>query len=75
MVKSKNFVNIIRFWSINNETHKPWLQQDVMILQSDSLKRNDLISITNSDYNEAQKSKDDLENLQRSDKKLREKFK
>jgi hypothetical protein len=43
-------------------------------LPSDSVKREDLIALTQEDFITAQKSKDDLENMQRNDKKLREKY-
>jgi hypothetical protein len=42
------------------------------MIPSDSSLREDLKLISNGDYTNAQKFKDDYENLQRNDKKLRE---
>ena len=43
-----------------------------MTLQSDSSKRGDIAAIKIKDYEEAEKVKNQLEELQRHDKKLRE---
>jgi hypothetical protein len=60
-----------RFWSYDDD-YLEWTQGDVgHILPSDSTKRSDLQSIKNDDYDNAQKYKDELENLQRKDKKIR----
>jgi hypothetical protein len=45
------------------------------ILPSDSVKREDLQALKQDDFVTAQKFKDDFENVQRNDKKLREKNK
>jgi hypothetical protein len=63
-----------RYWSIDDE-YKDWTQKDINCLPSDSVKREDLIALSNEDFTHAQKSKDATEAIQRNDKKLREKNK
>ena len=43
-------------------------------MESDSSKRIDLISLAKGDFDEAQKNKDKLEQLQRDDAKKREEY-
>lgn len=49
-----------------------WNQNNLNLLDSDSIKRSDLQSLLNLDYEKAQIFKDELENNQRKDKKIRE---
>jgi hypothetical protein len=58
-------------WTYTDE-YKPWSQENMFILPSDSSKRKDLNALIELDYENAQKYKDEIENLQRKDKKLRE---
>ncbi len=63
---------MFRFWSYDDD-YLEWSQGDVgYILPSDSFKRNDLQSIKSDEFDIAQKYKDELENTQRKDRKLRE---
>jgi hypothetical protein len=67
------YVDGKKFWSHDDE-YNEWRQDGFdIVLQSDSSKRDDLIGIINNDFENAQKFKEELENLQRKDKKLREK--
>jgi hypothetical protein len=72
--KVNNFKIIFRYWSYDDE-YIEWTQKDLECLESDSLKRQDLQALKEDDHVSAQKFKDDLENVQRNDKKLREKEK
>ena len=65
---------ICRFWSIDDD-YKEWTQTNLNCLPSDSIKREDLISLAKEEYVSAQKFKDGSEAIQRNDKKLREKNK
>jgi hypothetical protein len=66
------YLFIIRFWSYDDD-YLEWSHGDVgYILPSDSFKRNDLQSIKSDDFDIAQKYKDELENMQRKDRKLRD---
>lgn len=49
-----------------------WSQEGLNILESDSTKRKDLECVKNLEYEQAQIHKDEYENNQRKDKKLRE---
>jgi hypothetical protein len=61
-----------RLWSYN-DNYLEWSQDEVgHVPPSDSTKRIDLQSIKNEDFDNAQKYKEELENLQRKDKKLRQ---
>jgi hypothetical protein len=61
-----------KYWS-QEEEYDEWTQTGFdVLLPSDSLKRGDLQALLTNDYDNAQKYKEDLENLQRSDKKLRQ---
>jgi hypothetical protein len=68
------FLTKFRFWSFDDE-YTPWDQDNLYLVPSESSIRVDLKAIESGDYNLAQKSKDDYENLQRADKKIREKKK
>ena len=62
-----------QYWSVFDEEPK-WTQDNIgFIMESDCTKRPDLIALKKEDYDEAQKNKDKLENIQRNDAKLREK--
>lgn len=60
------------YWKIDEPSDKDreW-SDNIEKLPSDSTKREDAIYIKAGDYEKAQKEKDNLENLQRQDKKLR----
>ena len=59
------------YWSIFDEKRE-WIQDGLNLLPSDSMKREDLNAVINNDYDLAQKEKERLEELQRSDQKKRE---
>lgn len=65
---------LIRYWSYDDE-YCEWTQEGIESLPSDSVNRQDLKSLKEDDYLNAQKFKDELENEQRYDKQLREKNK
>lgn len=58
-------------WSYD-DTFEEWTQEGLNLLPSDSSKRADLNALKLVDYEKAQIYKDELENLQRKDKKNRE---
>lgn len=58
-------------WSYE-DTFEDWTQEGIYTLPSDSSRRLDLYSLKSLDYEKAQVYKDELENLQRKDKKNRE---
>ena len=63
-----------QYWSIFDENYN-WTQDNIgFILESDSSKRIDLISLAKGDFDEAQQNKDKLEQLQRDDAKKREEY-
>ena len=62
------------YWSIFDEKRE-WIQDGLNLLPSDSMKREDLNAVINNDYDLAQKEKERLEELQRSDQKKREEWK
>jgi hypothetical protein len=69
--KSKTYLIIHRLWSVDSEYGK-WSQDDMFVVPSDSTLRTDLGAIISNDFVTGQKFKDDYENVQRKDKKLRE---
>lgn len=58
-------------WSYEDFSEE-WTQEGLYLLPSDSSKRNDLDALKNLEYEKAQIYKDELENIQRKDKKARE---
>lgn len=64
-------LNFYRIWSFDND-FLPWIQDEMNLIPSDSALRSDLKAISENDYTSAQKLKDEYENKQRGDKKLRE---
>ena len=64
-------MNFYRIWSFDND-FLPWIQDEMNLIPSDSALRTDLKAISENDYTSAQKLKDEYENKQRGDKKLRE---
>ena len=61
-----------QYWSVFDDNEK-WTQDNInFILESDSTKREDLIALAKGDYDEAQKNKEKLEQIQRDDAKKRE---
>ena len=61
-----------QYWSIFDEKRN-WTQDNIgFILESDSTKRLDLIALAKGDFDEAQKNKEKLEQIQRDDAKNRE---
>jgi hypothetical protein len=64
-------------WTINSEVLKSeWLDEPaIMVLESDSHKRKDLIAIREKEWETAEAVKVELEELQRHDKKLRDEAK
>ncbi len=69
--KKVNYSILFRLWSFD-DTYLEWEQQNCFTIPSDSAFRNDLKAIGTGDYDNAQNFKDDYENCQRNDKKLRE---
>ena len=67
-------MNFYRIWSFDND-FLPWIQDEMNLIPSDSALRSDLKAISENDYTSAQKLKDEYENKQRGDKKLREAIK
>ena len=61
------------FWSVLDKQQK-WERNNLFILPSDGRLRTDLIYILSGDFANAQKEKDKIEDIQRRDQKLREKF-
>ena len=62
-----------QYWSVFDEDVK-WSQDNIgFVMESDSTKRPDLISLIKGDYDEAQQNKEKLEKIQREDAKHREK--
>ncbi len=60
------------YWSIFDEKPK-WVEENIgFVLPSDSTKREDLISLKNKNFEEAQINKEKLEQIQRDDQKKRE---
>lgn len=60
------------YWSIFDPLPK-WEQKNCgFVLESDSTKREDLIAVSQNDFDKAQEHKDRIENLQRHDAKLRD---
>ena len=64
-------------WTINSEVNKSeWMDEpSIMVLESDSYKRLDLIAIREKEWETAEAEKVKLEELQRKDKKLRDEAK
>ena len=66
----------IRYWDIRDDEQFPkYFKPDILApnpLPSDSLKREDRRLLLEVDYDGAQTAKEDLEELQRKDRKLRE---
>lgn len=62
------------YWNINDYTRLPIFQKK-NLLPSDSSFRKDLQNLINNDEESSQNHKEELEELQRNDRKLREKFK
>ena len=63
---------MFRYWGINHE-FEPWNSKGLdFIMPSDSTLRKDLKDLEKLDYISAQINKEDYENIQRKDKKLRE---
>ena len=66
----------VRYWDLRDEIQFPkhfkpqWLEKNP--LPSDSTKRGDRMQLCLNDYDEAQKEKELLEEMQRHDRKLRE---
>jgi hypothetical protein len=74
ILKSSIFFMIFkinRLWSYE-DTFEDWTQDGLNTLPSDSSRRLDLNSLKSLDYEKAQVYKDELENVQRKDKKNRE---
>lgn len=61
-----------RYWDIREVT--PFSYKPFYMLPSDSQNRLDLIELSKGNLNQAQIFKDELENLQRTDRKLREDY-
>ncbi len=62
-----------QYWSVFDNRDMKWTQDNIdFLLESDSSKRKDLIALTKGDYDEAQKYKDQYEQIQRDDAKKRE---
>jgi len=63
-----------KYWSFD-DPYESWEQnQEIFLLESDSFKRGDYKCLLKPDYAEAQKIKDQLENIQRKDRYLRENY-
>lgn len=66
----------VRYWDLREEDYNPKHFKPYMLdenpLPSDSTMREDRNKLVDEDYYEAQKAKEDLEELQRHDRKLRE---
>ncbi len=60
-----------RIWSFDNE-YEDWIQKDLYLAPSDGSFRVDLKAIATDNMENAQNYKEEYENQQRSDKKLRE---
>jgi len=58
-------------WSYE-DTFEEWSQEGLNLLPSDSSKRQDLNSLKSNDFEKSQIYKDELEGIQRKDKKNRE---
>jgi hypothetical protein len=80
-LKSKGYASWIgqvffdgkQYWSAFDEAGQ-WSQDNInFVLESDYTKRLDLIALAKGDYDEAQKNKEKLEQIQRDDEKNREK--
>ena len=64
-----------QYWSVFEDENVKWGQDNIgFILESDSTKRKDLIALAKGDYDEAQKNKEQLEQIQRDDAKKRESY-
>jgi len=61
-------------WRVDKPTEDPWIEKMDKRLLSDSLFREDSKYIKIKDYDNAQKEKENLENRQRADAKLRKDF-
>ena len=77
---SGEWTNFLKFgdevyWKINDYVRLPIFQQGGCLLPSDSVFRKDLISLIKNDEVNAQNFKEEYEEMQRNDRKLREKFK
>lgn len=59
------------FWRISDPIEGAWVETGALKLESDSRNRQDSKNIKERNYDQAQKEKDQLENLQRNDAKLR----
>jgi len=59
------------FWKITDPIQDAWIENEALKLESDSRNRQDSRCIKARNYDQAQKEKDGLENLQRHDAKLR----
>jgi hypothetical protein len=62
---------MIRIWSFDDD-FSLWQQKKLFVIPSDSALRKDLKAISENDLSVAQKYKDEYENIQRNDKKIRE---
>jgi hypothetical protein len=62
-------------WTINEEVHvTKWIEEpEEKLLPSDSYRRADLKHIKNKEWDEAEAAKHELEEIQRRDKRLRDK--
>ena len=63
------------YWSYFDEKKREWSQEGLWLLPSDSFFREDLNSVVKGDIDLAQKEKERLEELQRSDQRLRDAYK
>ena len=63
------------YWSYFDEKKTEWSQEGLWLLPSDSFFREDLNSVVKGDIDLAQKEKERLEELQRSDQRLRDAYK
>jgi hypothetical protein len=62
-----------KIWTISEEYDRYEIPTDLsMILSSDSNNRPDVVSLKVKDYDTAHAEKDKIENIQRTDKKLRQ---
>jgi hypothetical protein len=68
-----NFFDDVQYWSIFEDNEFNWNQENLWILPSDSLKREDIIASIKEDYENAQIQKEKLEEMEKNDMKLRKK--
>ena len=67
------FFDDVQYWSIFEDNEFNWNQDNLWILPSDSLKREDIIASIKEDYENAQIQKEKLEEMEKNDMKLRKK--